>query len=215
MNSTECIEEIIKLNNQGVALLGSGADQQAVSVLTTSLVTLQRLIGIYRPDETSPDDNLSVATPACSPLKNLRGSSYFIYNRPLSLEAKAKTNSDLQLYSACTILNLAMTYHRQSKITCNNICMRKAEAMYEMIITLLNTRFDDTSLFLRMIAVNNLSEILYEQGKYDQYREELQWLSSAIRQGGSKLKFFQQDDLNLLLLNVLVLLTPPQAASAA
>ena len=192
MNTSQAIEDIINLNNQGVVLLGNGADQEAVSVLTTSLVALQRLIGVYHPKGNDGFDcHSTVAVPAGSPLRNLQGSSYFIYNRPLSIEAKAKSNSDLQLYSACTILNLAMTYHRQSKITCNNICMRKAEAMYDMIITLLNERPDDTSLFLRMIAVNNLSEILYEQGRYEQYREELQWLSSAIHQGGSKLEFFQ------------------------
>jgi hypothetical protein len=216
----DSIEQIIDLNNQGVNLLGHGDDQQAVSVFTTSLLALQRLIGVYQQACTPKgmEDEILEATavPAQCALQHLEGSSYFIYNKPLAMnKISTHQSSDLQLYSACTILNLALAYHRQAKRTCNQACLQKAEAMYDMIATLLRSRMDDTALFVRMISVNNLSEIHYEQGKYDQTREELQWLSNIIHQGGSKLDFFNQGDLNLLLLNVLALLTPPQAAAAA
>jgi hypothetical protein len=213
----ESIEQIIQMNNEGVSLLGTGDDQQAVSVFTTSLLALQRLIGTSENAPLSKVPEYSVdfaaAVPAKNALQHLEGSSYFIYNRPLSITLSS--NADIQLYSACTILNLAMAYHRQAKKTCNQTCLTKAESMYEMIITLLKSRMDDTSLSVRIIAVNNLSEIHYENGRFEQSREELQWLSSIIHHGGTKLDFFDQSDLNRLLLNVLILLTPPQAAGAA
>lgn len=215
----ESIQHIVQMNNEGVSLLGSGHDQQAVSVFTNSLLALQQLMGQY--PEASPAKDFEVATNCATPtafptknaLRHLEGSSYFIYNRPLSIALSS--SSDIQLYSACTILNLAMAYHRQGKKTCHQSCLKKAESMYEMIITLLRSRADDTSMSVRIIAVNNLAEIHYENGKFEETREQLQWLSAVIHQGGTKLDFFNQGDLNLLLLNVLILLTPAQAAGAA
>lgn len=212
----ESIQQIIHMNNHGVSLLSSDDDQKAVSAFTTSLLALQRLLGTGDPScplKGSALVDCATALPAKEALRHLKGKSYYIYNRPLSISLG--NSSDIQLYSACTILNLAMAYHRQAKKTCNNLCTRKAESMYEMIITLLQSRTDATSMSVRIIAVNNISEIHYESGRFSQAREELQWLASAIHQGGSNIDFFEQTDLDLLLLNILVLLTPPHAAAAA
>lgn len=212
----QSIQQIIQMNNQGVSLLGNGDDQKAVSVFTTSLLALQSLLGTEDrncPLKGSAEVDITTALPAKESLRHLEGKSYYIYNRPLAI--KPGNTSDIQLYSACTILNLAMAYHRQAKKTCNTLCTRKAESMYEMIITLLQSRTDATAMSIRIIAVNNISEIHYESGRFDQAREELQWLSSAIHQGGTNIEFFAQRDLDLLLLNILVLLTPPHAAAAA
>ncbi|CAJ1954125.1 unnamed protein product [Cylindrotheca closterium] len=213
----QSIQQIIHMNNHGVSLLGSEDDQKAVSAFTTSLLALQKLLGTGDqscPLKTSADvDCYVTALPAKESLRHLEGKSYYIYNRPLAISLG--NSSDIQLYSACTILNLAMAYHRQAKKTCNNLCTKKAESMYDMIITLLQSRTDPTSMSVRIIAVNNISEIHYESGRFDQAREELQWLSAAIHQGGPNVDFFEQRDLDLLLLNILVLLTPPHAAAAA
>ena len=212
----QSLQQIIHMNNQGVSLLNSDDDQKAVSVFTTSLMALQRLLGNEDPScplKSSAEVDCATAQPAKESLRHLEGKSYYIYNRPLAI--RPGSSSDIQLYSACTILNLAMAYHRQAKKTCNALCTRKAESMYEMIITLLQSRTDYTSMSVRIIAVNNLSEIHYESGRFDKAREELQWLSSVIHQGATNLEFFEQRDIDLLLLNILVLLTPPHAAAAA
>jgi hypothetical protein len=73
---------------------------------------------------------------------------------------------------------------------------------------------DDTSVFIRLIAINNVSHIHYEQGRFEQTREELGLLSFLIRQLGAKRALIHQADLDLLQLNV-HLITPPNVAPAA
>jgi hypothetical protein len=229
MNS---IEHVIQFNNEGASFLGAGEDKRAFVSLSQALVMIQRMsepavhslpidISTSPPASSKSTEQLpgiekAVAIASQQPLLNLQDSSYFIYNRPVAISPEAPRNHEaLSMYSACVILNLALAYHRQG-IRGNQFCTQKAERLYEMITVLLREcpMDDDTSVFIRLVAINNVSHIHYEQLQFKQTREELGFLSLLIRQLGAKRALIHQADLDLLLLNVL-LITPPDVAPAA
>ena len=149
-------------------------------------------------------------------LANLQDSSYFLYNHPVSIvEASSQQIEDRQsllpVYSACVILNLALAYHRQGQT--RKVCIVKAEKLYEMIIMLLREDQDETSVFLRLVAVNNVSYIHYQTGNFEQTKQELEYLAILIQQLSNSTTV-SASDLDLLLLNVL-LMTHPNVAPAA
>jgi hypothetical protein len=237
------LDQVIQLNNEGVNLLSAGADRQAVMTLTRSLTFVQQLSepkALPVPNNPAvPSNSLGssessdrftnagpfscgervTALPSQAPLVNLQDSCYFIYNKAVTISPDAQRDaSSTPVFSACVIFNLALAYHRRGmnqKSQNKNANIEKAERLYEMICKLVQgSMSDDTAVFVGMVAINNLSYIHYQQRRYQQTKEELDWLSFIILQAGSKPSMLSNDDLTLLLLNVL-LMTPPKCAGAA
>jgi hypothetical protein len=213
------IDYAIQLNNEGVTLLSAGEDQKAVLNFIRSLAMVRKEIFNETPSDessTSPFKSLRSAMPSQAPLSNLKDSSYFIYNRTMTITpGYPKTPAAIPIYSACIILNLALAYHCLGKQGYRG-CIQKAEIMYEMVTKMLAgpPRDNETSVSIRMVAINNLCQIHQEQNRYSETTEEIESLSVLINQAVSSRGFFNDSDLHLLILNVM-LWSPPELAPAA
>ena len=176
--------------------------------------------------KTTTSSRITNASPLQSPLvacvssqkrlANLQGSSYFLFNRPvLILEMSSQECEDrqrlLHVYSAGIILNLALLHHQEGQR--RQVCITKAEKLYEMTLSLLEDCQDETSVFLRVVAANNASHIHCQAGKFEQAKQELEYLAILIPQLSNSTTV-SASDLNLLLLNVLLMAHPKLAAAA-
>ena len=246
--STDSIDLVVQLNNEGVSLLASGQDREAAVSLTQSLNIIQKSLSsqldrapstteasssfrttrttLMKGGEQSSNDVSTTTTPTPAiyskhTLANLQDDScYFIYNKAVMIYPDAARESPemLHVYSASIILNLALVYHRQGRKGHNKFCIQKAEKFYRMVNFLLKEcpLEDPTAVFIRLVAVNNLSHIHYEQQNFEQTREGLEWLSFLIQKvEPNRSSLLEQADLDLLLMNVLLLMNSPNAAPAA
>lgn len=285
------LNQVVQLNNEGIALVSAGQDREGVRMLTTSLSLVQQLSAEWHThfpasssstttaaaaasssvssststvvaeqdtataatttgdstasntdavrvdggdlhvpqdnnvDQTSEEEDEEepsklAALPYPTSLAQLQDPNYFIYTKVLQIiPSSIPDPNNLPIFSACIIFNLALAYHRRGTTAGHVSCMNKAENLYNMITRLLQTTMEnDIAVFLGMIAVNNLSHIHYEQGRYEESKEGLGWLSSLIRQVGQAPNglstMLENSDLTMLLLNVL-LINPPNVAAAA
>ena len=224
------IDDAFQLNDSGVSLLMAGNDKAAVSAFARALTIVQQLL--LQPSELlstsvestqavppetasighSERSDLNLARRSKAPLRNLRDEDFFLYSFPVTLSGKTYQNDGLSIYSACIILNMALAYHRQE----NPICIRKAETMYEMIMNLLHRDYlnNNTAVFVRIVALNNLTQIRYKHGDLKQVQDGLECLSQLIRYSIACSSILFDDELNCLFLNLL-LLCPKTTAPAA
>jgi hypothetical protein len=96
----------------------------------------------------------------------------------------------LRVYAASIVFNLALVYHRRGRHNLKQIFFQKALTMYDMVRKLLvsergligacNKSGTGTSLLLLVAAVNNASQIRFDQGDYAQAQEDLQWMGGLF-----------------------------------
>jgi hypothetical protein len=226
------LEHAIQLNNEGVALLvAGGQDQKAVSSLTRSLTLVMQQV--------CSNPNLSSRNSPCCDYEYMHTSCVFpsqtglfhhlqedsvgfIYNRPLTISScYPKGPETIPICSASIILNLALAYHRRGKQAAGNlILMNSAEKMYKMVLKLLPgpSMVDNiTASSIRLIAINNLARLYHYHDRYCEARETVECLSTLIRHAGGNRDLFNEQDLHFFICNVMVLLlwTPPPVAAAA
>jgi hypothetical protein len=160
----------------------------------------------------------------------------------------------LRVYAASIVFNLALVYHRRGRHNLKQIFFQKALTMYDMVRKLLvsehgligacNKSSTGTSLLLLVAAVNNASQIRFDQGDYAQAQEDLQWMgglfhrysvtvgdasedlavndttrtsheySSLNRRHSERQPIMGDHEMNGLLLNILLLCAPSVAAAA-
>jgi hypothetical protein len=160
----------------------------------------------------------------------------------------------LRAYAASIVFNLALVYHRRGRNNLKQICFRKALTMYDMVRKLLvaepvligacNKSSTGTSLLLLVAAVNNASQIRFDQGDYADAQEGLQWMggmfhrysatvgdasedlvmndttstdheySSPNRRHSERQHIMEDHEMQGFLLNVLLLCAPSVAAAA-
>lgn len=222
MNS---FNDAISLNNEGVSYLCSGQDKLAAECLVQALSIAKTRLSRYGDnsrDKMTPGWNQMSPSTArqygmlhtVSRLPNLLSDGYFIYNQAISFPPSAPQDDvhALKLYSACMILNLGLAYHRRAKMGFSrDVTLKKAEIMYEMAAQVVerdpSTMNIDccTKAFVFTVAVNNLSQIHFEQGKFEKAKEGVAQLSSIItRNARVNQVLFREDELKSLLLNVML-----------
>jgi hypothetical protein len=115
------------------------------------------------------------------------------------------------------IFNIALIYHRQSKLG-RSSCLPKAGRMYQMVAKLLgcdSAHNNGTALILKLAALNNLSLIQYEQNNFDASRrgfEQLVWTVNSA----THLPYACHVNVNDMLLNALLTSSyHPRPAAAA
>jgi hypothetical protein len=227
------IDQLIRSNNEGVTLMSEeGSERQAVTSLNQALTLVQHIMitSVEALDGSSSSLQIIAsmrrarnATDFASqvPLVNLQDSSgHFIYNRAVTLspsDASRIGPEILETYSACVLLNLALVYHLQGKEG-NQVFLHRAEQLYTIIYRLLRQSIyeeDETSIFFLLVSINNLSHIHFEQRRYNEMREMLQWLRMTLQEAGTKAnKILSQLDLSRIFLNVLLMARPLLAAAA-
>jgi hypothetical protein len=210
------LETALQLNNEGVSLLLQNEDVAAVHHLTEALTMVKQALGLLQQpctiglEEESSESLVVVLLPSEEEeeLRMVHDSIYtipdftsnddcFIYNGAIVFSSSSSSTTttpirsqeqDLNVYSACIILNIAMIYHRQG-LLCGNkrrVCLEKADLMYDMVLRLLLGDNEGggggggTALLVQLASLNNRSLIRLEQGDYDFSRSSFYLLTRIL-----------------------------------
>lgn len=163
----------------------------------------------------------------CHPLPNLTDSSYFIYNHLITLlpaedpdlAVCESGDSQLTVYSACIIMNLALAYHRNGRVG-NGSCLRKAESLYGLVDHLLSgwaCHANATAQMVRVAALNNLTLLFHECNNWNLAQQGLESFSFLMRTYSERQTYedvFEPRIWSALVLNILFLNSPHLAAAA-
>jgi hypothetical protein len=149
------------------------------------------------------------------------GSNNFIYNRAFVLDAPQpkepqRGETELQVYSASFVFNLALMYHRRGVNQRSAYLLAKAQKVYEMgkkIVRGLSLNHG-TALSISLAATNNISLIQFGQGHLSAARHGLNCVAYLIDSDENSRDLFSEREWDGLHLNML-LLNPPGSAPAA
>jgi hypothetical protein len=226
------IEQAICLNNSAVNALTACEDVLAVSFLSNAIKLLQQAIpnprkmsvGSEDPSfflvDVAYDHQLTVEIPGMEQEQHT-----FIFNRAIvipqlqqrgSYESEGAIDDDIQAYTAVIIFNLALSHHRRGMCTGESKALTKADKLYSLVLKLLAADDSNTSrmnVIVKLAAINNLAQLRFDAGDYEQGREGLIHLSSAFRVM-SVSYLLNEEDLKDLLMSALLLRAPSVAPAA-
>jgi hypothetical protein len=234
------IRHALKLNNEAVSFMLAGEDKAAVKALAEALAVMKRMNGTVAAcdrDLSSQDAGISAASTSqtksidqgvvfhdnvAMPDLHYQMGSDFIYNRAFIFDAARPKEphrggkTDLRVYSACFIFNLALIYHRRGVNQRSARLLTMAEQTYEMgkrcVCALpLNHR---TALFISLAATNNLSIIQFDLGSCLEARQGLNFLAYLINSAEDIRDLFSVREWEGLHLNMLLLNSPGSAPAA-
>jgi hypothetical protein len=221
----DSLKHALRLNNEGVRLLLANKDHESVSCFTQSLNLVKHALSTTNSDQQQQPPSASIIHGSTYSIPNLYDTSCFIFGDAITF---AEDNNDLlqrsgeqdmHVYSAVIILNIAMAYHRQALLTGSAPCRFKAEKMYDMVTTLVANSEDNhgTSLLVKIAAINNLSQLRFDEGDYEASREGFEYLGALINYAEAHLSSSltsQEDTFQGMVLNVLLVMAPETAAAA-
>jgi hypothetical protein len=227
MNSL--IQEAQRLNNEGVTLLLlDNREQQAVTCLKESLNLFKHLLAIASDDDSrtssSPPSSMALNIQLLAhSLPSLHDSNGFIYCSLLAFSVaeaseRLPSNDTIQVYSAVTILNIALAYHRKGA-SGNEASMAMAEKLYGTVTKLLSVceKNKGYALVARLASINNLSVLQHSQGEYSLSQQGFQYLGDLIDVAANNLEGSSLCSAQMyqgMLLNLLCVV-PPNAAPSA
>lgn len=218
----------LQLNNEGVRLLLAGNDVDGMTYLTDALTRVKMMLSSRRGTDTVTYPHGAGVTPpnvqfmhgATYKLAGLHDDCCFIYGNALifNMDYNVMPSTDyIHIYTSVIILNVALAYHRRG-LSANATCLLKAEKMYEMVGKLLatSTAAQGTELLVKTAAINNLSQLRYDQGDYAFARDGFQYLASLISYAGDRLHAFncEEDVYRGMVLNALLVSAPDTAPAA-
>jgi hypothetical protein len=191
----------LQLNNEGVTLMTTNQDQEALQSLSRSLQLVKQVLYPFQEQEeqeTFYGSTDSIATTRAAilhndtyALENLGDNSQsFVYNNAVTFSLESDKDGDcppprgeknLHVCIATIIFNITLVYHRQGKIG-KPACIVKAIRMYERVIELIGSSLDiqGTALLIQLAAINNLSQIRQEQGDLKSSQEGFHLLAWRI-----------------------------------
>jgi hypothetical protein len=222
-------KSVVKLNNAGVALILQNKDQAAIPLLSESLTLIKTIMNSDQqqqgPRSTAPMPPRFQHHDATHALSNLQDEHWFIWNEVFTISQQGGDNeclifeSDSQIvYTGMIIFNIALIYHRQSKLG-KRSCLAEAERMYEMVATLLGCDSHNqvkALILLKLAALNNLSHIQHEQNNIDASRRGFRQLVWTVNSPATHHPPTSQVNVNSMLLNcVFINCHDPQLAPAA
>jgi hypothetical protein len=157
---------------------------------------------------------------ASSSLSNLTDKQEcYIYNHALSFSLEDVSNMNENFNHVCCaviIFNIALTHHRAGGRNGNKRCSHRAAGLYNMVLRLLrHAATQGTSRVLKLAALNNLSQIRFEQGDYAQAvqgMDQLRALMKGVQEADQP--ELENDELQGLIMNVLFLKAPKVAPAA-
>jgi hypothetical protein len=156
---------------------------------------------------------------ASSPLSILTGRQNYVYNRAFRFSMEdathRTTNATVEcashIYGAIILFNAALAYHGGS-LNGNKACANRAIMMYSKVLKLLRHIrgvAGSTAAVMKVAALNNISQIRFDEGEYHRAQESLDQLSELL--------YILKDTPNEyreILMNVLFLKAPKVAAAA-
>jgi hypothetical protein len=151
------------------------------------------------------------------PLPNMSDTQCYIYKSVIRIsfdKLPSQVEQAAQVCSAVYIFNMALAHHREG-LRQNQKCSERAISLYNMVIRLLRfSNLRGPAGVVKLAAINNLSQLRYDQGNYDLAREGLNHLSSIVQARSASLLQLSDTELNGVIMN-LAFLKPPRVAAAA
>jgi hypothetical protein len=221
MNS---IKHACSLNNQGVDLLVAGESSRAMKAFQTAVGLLKTAVNEV--DEksacTEMDQSFDVSLPFCestSSVSGLQGLHCYVYKHGIMISGNVDEESEatISLYIAIVLFNLALASHCQGTALGRDALLKKASVLYTLVVQLLNRCAmpeDASTTILTLLALNNKSQIHYDQCDYVQSIDCMKHISQIIGSGRGFHFALNPDDLEGLMHNVMLLKTPSGAQAA-
>lgn len=238
------MDNAAQLNNDAIDLLMRSSDDatihEGIALFTKALRSLKQLL--LSDEETSteskaprPSMSRSLASIVDSPCLISQGreqhpSSQYIYKRMFRLLPTADLSSQsnaIQIYIACVIFNSALLHQQQASNMepgkVRTSLMEKSALLYHScfqilpnIVSCKGSTIDDVSFLLKVGALNNSAQILYECDEFEQACDRLEMVETILCSQGivETQCFFTTQEFEGILANVL-LLRPPTVAVAA
>lgn len=210
-------QEAAQLNNQGVIALIEGDDAFAIEAMTKSIKMMKQELA--KPSSESCD---AKPTSACEPeLRTVEipdmecsDDQHEIFNQAIHIPCDGdESEIDIHVYSSAVIFNLALAHHRQG-LQGVAASQQKALKLYSMVLKVLDDSLFEfrTAVMVKLATVNNLSQIQFANGDYEEAKEGLNHLAGFLRIASGDI--LAEPQVQGLLMNVLMYRAPKVAAAA-
>jgi hypothetical protein len=226
MNS---INQVCKLNNEGVSLLVEGESSRAIGSFQSAVALLKQALSSCEPPNevcSSAEISLksvhhastSILRESSSIVPNLQSLECYVYDRALLLEETDcdNVNEISPLYGAVLLFNLALAAHFEGRRG-RDRSLKRASLLYRMCLQLLDDAAPQDSLFiavLTVLALNNQAQIHYDLCDYNESRQCLGKVSNIMTTIEDVQFTLNRTDVEGLLLNVVALYAPTGAQAA-
>jgi hypothetical protein len=204
-------ERAAQLNNVGVTALLEGDQDTAIIFMTNSIKMMKQALtksssGGSHKSKHSDQDAHTVELPDMD-------TETIVFNQAIRIPTdEPEDEIDIHVSSAAVIFNLALAHHHKASKTGKVAYLSKAEKLYAMVLRVLNDGASRTANLVKLASINNMSQIRFANGDYEQASEGLSHLISFMRQAGDSV--FQEPKVQGLLMNVLLLKAPRVAPAA-
>jgi hypothetical protein len=145
-------------------------------------------------------------------------SDSIVFNQAIRIPAGAELASDFEksIYTSTAVFNYALARHFKAS-SGDAISMSKVEKLYAMVLKMLDNNGIcwnlHIAIVIKLACINNLSQIRYSNGDYENGREGFLQVSRFIRKSSNQ-TIFEEPKIRGLLMNILLLM-PPFVAPAA
>ena len=227
MNHHE-IKLVIRLNNEGVLLLGQGHHSRACIAFEEAFDLLKQVVISCEEDDaaaafsTCSYDRRNNAIPpfreSSFTLPGFQTAHLFVCNSPIIMEEASpyqKVEVNLSVYGAIVLFNVALVRHQQGRNGHERALMRAA-MLYRLCLKLLECypQHDTAKTVLILLVKNNQAQVYFEQCNYMQSRSCFEKVSEVIM-SIKDINVLSKRILAGLYLNGVLAANPPNAARAA
>jgi hypothetical protein len=237
------MQAAIHLNNEAVSFLVAGQEDRALGHLQRAVAVVKKILARHVRTAGKQDDDSSISsTDSCAssaadlchdslPLSGLSDPECFIYNRAIRVrfhehevtKEPAIQECSAQLLSAIIIFNMALVLHRVCLMKNVSSCAEKPQALYKIVLNLLNSKSCRThnkhelAWGLKLASLNNLSQLQFEQGDYPTATRGFDLLSSVLScdRDSRTSTFFAPCEIRGIAMNILCLKMGATIAPAA
>jgi tetratricopeptide (TPR) repeat protein len=207
-------EQAARLNNEGVTALSNGDNQTAIDKLTQSIKWMKQELSKPGADlrRMKSKNTVYEEEEATQTVEIPEVDSAIAFNQAITIPSTTATSGndehglDIHVYSAAAVFNLALALQHKGE-------EKKAERLYIMVLKLLLNDHCHLriAVLIKLASINNLSQIRFANGDFENAREGLDQLSGFLRRAAW---IFEVPEVQGLLMNVLLLKAPKVAPAA-
>ena len=211
-------QEAAQLNNRGVVALIEGDDKFAIEAMTKSIKMIKQELakpsaGLTDFKASSSEEGPELRTVEIPDMAS-SDEQHEVFNHAIHIPYNGdESELDFHVYSAAVIFNLALAHHRMG-INGDKACHEKSLKLYKMVLKVLDDTLISfrTAVTVKLATINNLAQIQYAQGDFDDAREGLSHLAGFLRIANGDV--LAEPQVQGLLMNVLMLRAPKVAPAA-
>lgn len=211
-------QQAAELNNQGVIGLIEGHNSSAIDSMTKSIKLMKQELAKCTSDISSCLKSTSPARTELStveiPDMESSDDNHEVFNQAIHIPSTGdESDLDIHVYSAAVIFNLALAHHRLG-MQGDDVYQQKALKLYTMVLKVLDDSLIEfrAAIMIKLATINNLTQIRFTKGDYDQAREGLDHLAGFLRIANGEV--LAEPQVAGLLMNVLMFRAPKVAAAA-